>query len=178
MNKNRILSLTYIALFAAVIAVCSYIQIPLIVPFTMQTYGVMTALGLLGGKRGTASITAYVLLGMAGVPVFAGFNAGVQYVMGPTGGFIVGFILTGIVFWLITHYFPKINTIIAFCVSLSACYIFGILWFCAVYLKAFDVGRAFTACVLPFIIPETLKILLSAATVKAVKKYIKNGATR
>ena len=96
--------LVQIALFAAIIAVCSWIQIPMTVPFTMQTFAVFCALATLGGKGGTISVLIYIVLGAVGVPVFAGFTGGVGILFGTTGGYIIGFLFTGLLYWLITHF--------------------------------------------------------------------------
>ena len=75
--KMKTVDMAYIAMFAVMIAVCSWISIPATVPFTMQTFGVFLAVGVLGGKRGTLSVLIYLLLGMVGLPVFAGFSGGI-----------------------------------------------------------------------------------------------------
>ena len=73
-QHQKIVAMVQIALFAAIIAVCSWIQIPMTVPFTMQTFAVFCALATLGGKGGTISVLIYIVLGAVGVPVFAGFT--------------------------------------------------------------------------------------------------------
>ena len=82
------------ALFAALIAICSWISIPTAVPFTLQTFAVFLALGVLGGKLGTLSVAVYLLLGAVGLPVFAGFQGGLGALLGATGGYLAGFLLT------------------------------------------------------------------------------------
>ena len=76
------------ALFAALIAICSWISIPTAVPFTLQTFAVFLALGVLGGKLGTLSVAVYLLLGAVGLPVFAGFQGGLGALLGATGGYL------------------------------------------------------------------------------------------
>ena len=72
--------MAYCALMSVLIAVCSWISLPIgQVPFTLQTFGVFCALGLLGGARGTIAIAVYILLGAVGVPVFAGFSGDLAY---------------------------------------------------------------------------------------------------
>ncbi len=78
-NRQKTLDMVYIAIFAVIIAVCSWISVPMVVPFTLQTFG----------KRGTLSVLIYVLLGAVGVPVFAGFSSGVGTLFGVTGGYIM-----------------------------------------------------------------------------------------
>ena len=74
-SKSNVLSLVYMAMFVAIITVCAQIQIPMTVPFTLQTLGIFMAAAMLGWKRGLISVAVYVLLGAIGVPVFAGFQA-------------------------------------------------------------------------------------------------------
>lgn len=90
----RTVDIAYIGLFVAVMAICSWISIPATVPFTLQTFAVFMAVGLLGGKRGTIAVLTYVLLGAIGVPVFAGFSGGIGALLGNSGGYIVGFIFS------------------------------------------------------------------------------------
>lgn len=93
-RTGNAMDLAYTALGAVLIAVCSWITIPMAVPFTMQTFAVFLTLSLLGGRRGTAAIAAYVLLGAVGLPVFSGFSGGFGVLLGATGGYIAGFVFT------------------------------------------------------------------------------------
>ena len=98
-SHSKTLTLTYIALSAALIAICSWISIPTTVPFTLQTFGVFAALGTLGGRRGTLAILAYLLLGLVGLPVFSGFQGGPGVLLGTTGGYILGFLASALLYW-------------------------------------------------------------------------------
>lgn len=83
-THTKALDLAYIALMAALIALCAWISVPLgPVPFTMQTFGIFAALGLLGGRRGTLAFLIYLLLGIVGLPVFSGSSAGAGYCSAP-----------------------------------------------------------------------------------------------
>lgn len=73
--------------FAVLIAICSWISIPMTVPFTLQTFAVFLAVGVLGGKRGSLAVLIYILLGAVGIPVFAGFSGGIGVLLGNTGGY-------------------------------------------------------------------------------------------
>lgn len=72
--KSKTYDLVYIAVFAVLMAVCSWISVPTAVPFTLQTFAVFMAVGVLGGRRGTMSVALYIILGAVGVPVFAGMT--------------------------------------------------------------------------------------------------------
>ena len=98
--KTKMMVMT--ALMAVIITICSWISIPLVVPFTLQTFAIFFALVFLGGTYGTISITVYILLGIIGVPVFSGFKSGIAAITGPTGGYIVGFVFSGLLFLLLT----------------------------------------------------------------------------
>ena len=91
--------MAYIGLFAVVIAICSWISIPTVVPFTLQTFAVFLAVAVLGGKRGTLSVIVYVLLGAVGLPVFSGFKGGIGVLLNTTGGYIIGFIFSALLMW-------------------------------------------------------------------------------
>ena len=85
------MDLAYTALFTVLLAVCTWISVPVPpVPFTLQTFAVFAALGTLGGRRGTYAVGAYLLLGLAGAPVFSGFQGGAGVLLGATGGYILG----------------------------------------------------------------------------------------
>ena len=99
-SKIKVQDMVYIAIGAVLITVCSWISIPTTVPFTLQTFAVFLVLSLIGGKRGTLSVIIYLLLGAVGVPVFAGFKAGFATLLGTTGGYIIGFIFMGLIYWL------------------------------------------------------------------------------
>ena len=95
--KLSVRDMAYIAVFAVIMAVCSWISVPYVVPFTLQTFAVFLAVGVLGGKRGTLAVLIYILLGCVGLPVFAGFSGGIGVVLGSTGGYIVGFLSSSII---------------------------------------------------------------------------------
>lgn len=167
-----------ISMFATIIAICSWIYIPTTIPFTMQTFGVFCTLAILGGKRGTISILIYCALGAIGIPVFAGFSSGIGVLFGATGGYILGFIISGLIYWIITNLFG--NKIWVMCVSmvlgLIGCYIIGTMWYMMVY--AHNSGKIviyniLTLCVFPFIIPDLIKIALAVLISKRFQKYVK-----
>ena len=94
--------MAYNALFAVLLTVCAWISVPLPVPFTLQTFAIFAALGILGGRRGTWAVAVYLLLGAVGLPVFSGFRGGLGALLGTTGGYILGFLALALVYWLVT----------------------------------------------------------------------------
>lgn len=168
----------YIGIFAAIIAVCSWISIPSTVPFTLQTMGVFTAVGILGGKRGTLAVLSYILLGAIGVPVFAGLTGGIGVILGTTGGYIVGFLFSALLMWGMEKAFgnSKIVLVASMIAGLLVCYAIGTIWFMAVYSKssgAIGLGTVLSWCVIPFIIPDLLKIGVSLLLTNRLRKVIK-----
>lgn len=177
-NRNKILSIVYIGVSAALIAICSWIQIPLTVPITLQTMGVCLVSGLLGLKRGTLATLVYIVLGAIGVPVFAGFSGGTGVILGSTGGYIVGFIFTALIVGFASDKFKGklIPLIISMVIGILVCYAFGTAWFAVVYNKANDPASLATIlgwCVTPFLIPDAVKIVIAAILTNRLKKFVK-----
>lgn len=166
-----------IALFAALIIICSWISIPSTVPFTMQTFAVFLTLGLLGGKRGTMAVLVYVLLGVVGLPVFSGFKGGIGVLLGSTGGYILGFILSGLIMWFTDRFLPRRPYILAISIVLGllVCYLFGTLWFMVVYARttgAVALGTVLSWCVIPFIIPDIIKLSAAFALSSQLRRFL------
>ena len=174
-SRGKTYDMAYIGVFAVLIAICSWISIPTAIPFTLQTFAVFLAVAVLGGKRGTLSVVVYVLLGAAGVPVFAGFTGGISIILNNTGGYIIGFIFSGLVMWLIERMFGRSLLVqgISMVLGLIVCYAFGTVWFMQLYLRnTGDVGLMTVLgwCVIPFIIPDAVKIALALTLSRALKK--------
>ncbi|MGN0242662.1 MAG: biotin transporter BioY [Lachnospiraceae bacterium] len=177
-TKNKILDMAYIALFAVLIAVCSWISIPATVPFTLQTFGVFVTVGLLGGKRGSLSVLLYLLLGAIGIPVFSGFTGGIGIILGSTGGYIIGFLLSALLMWGMEKLLGRKTWTLALSMILAllVCYAFGTIWFMAVYAKNTGAVGLWTAlgwCVFPFIIPDMVKIALALLISRRLSAVIK-----
>lgn len=169
----KTVDLAYTALGAVLIAMCSWISIPATVPFTMQTFAVFCVMSILGGKRGTMAVVIYILLGAVGVPVFAGFTAGVGILLGNTGGYIIGFVFLGLLYWQVVALFGKKLwvEIAALVAGLIVCHAFGTVWFIAVYARtngAISVATALAWCVLPFILPDLVKLGLALTVARRV----------
>ncbi len=168
----------YIALAAALIAVCSWISIPTAVPFTLQTFAVFAALLMLGSSRGLAAVTLYVIMGAVGLPVFSGFTGGMGVILGKTGGYILGFLFIGLIYMAAVKLFGD-GTIVAvssLVVGLAVCYAFGTAWFMYIYIRntgPVGITAVLSWCVFPFIIPDIVKMALAFVISKRVKKVIR-----
>ena len=177
-TKMRTVDMVYIALFAVLMAVCSWISIPAAVPFTMQTFGVFLAVAVLGGKRGTLAILVYLLLGAVGAPVFAGFSGGISALVGSTGGYIIGFLFLALVMWLMERLLGKKTWVMAvsMVLGLVVCYAFGTAWFMVVYARTTGAIGLWTAlgwCVFPYIIPDLAKTALALMLSKRLAAVLK-----
>lgn len=170
--------MVYIGTFAALMAACSWLMIPGPVPFTLQTLGVFTTLGILGGKRGTLAVVTYILLGAVGVPVFAGFSGGIGIMLGSTGGYIVGFLATALVMWLAEGLFgsSRLALGLSMVAGLTACYAVGTVWFMAVYTRTtgpIGLTAVLSWCVIPFIVPDLIKISISLLLTGRLRRFVK-----
>ena len=178
-EKLRVIDIAYIALMAAVLAVCAWITVPLpMVAFTLQTMGVFLALVLLGGKRGTLAVLVYILLGAVGVPVFSGFRGGPGALFGTTGGYIFGFIFTALLYWALTHFFGEKLPVqaIALVLGLFLCYAVGTAWFLYIYVRdkgPMTLAAALGGCVFPFILPDLVKLALALLLGRRLRPFVK-----
>ena len=174
---NRTYRIVYTGIFAVLLAVCSWISIPTVIPFTLQTFAVFLTVLLLGGKQGTLSILIYLLLGAVGIPVFSNFGAGVGYLFGNTGGYAIGFLFVGISSWLFEKLFGRKRPVqlTAIILGLLFCYTFGTFWFLNISMSSansYSTMSALTMCVFPFIIPDICKLILAHFISKRVKHML------
>ena len=177
-NKLTTLDMVYTAMFACLMAICAWISIPGQIPFTLQTMGVFLAVGLLGGKRGTLAILVYVLMGAVGLPVFSGMTGGLGKLLGMTGGYIVGFLISALIMWAMEAIPGNRKWVLplSMVLGLIACYAIGTVWFMVVYARNTGAVGMMTVlgwCVFPFILPDLLKIGLALFLTKALKRFVK-----
>lgn len=174
-GRSRTYDMAYIAVFTVLIAICSWISIPMEIPFTLQTFAVFLSVAILGGKRGTLSVVVYVLLGAIGVPVFAGFTGGIGIILRNTGGYIIGFIFAALSMWLIERLFGRKLWVqaVSMVIGLIVCYAFGTAWFMLVYMRNTGAVGLMTVigwCVIPYIIPDAVKIALALILSNTLRK--------
>ncbi|MDD2955314.1 MAG: biotin transporter BioY [Oscillospiraceae bacterium] len=163
-------ALTLCALFAALTAVCSQFQIAIpFVPINLALLSVHLAGALLGPKYGPVSMAVYALMGLIGVPVFAGFGSGPGVLFGKTGGYIVGYILCALTVGLLTRLWGDRFSLLCAAMALGVllCYLFGTLWFMAV--AGLDLFTSLGYCVFPFLPGDAVKILLASLLAKRLR---------
>lgn len=174
-DSNKTRDIVYMSVFTAMISICSWISIPASIPFTLQTMGVFTTVGLLGGKRGTLTVLTYILLGAIGIPVFAGLTGGISVLLGTTGGYIMGFLLSALLMWGIETIMGRNQIVLAFSMiaGLIVCYVFGTAWFMLIYTQhsgVIGLSTVLGLCVIPFIIPDLIKIGVALFLTNRLKK--------
>lgn len=164
----------------AIICICSWLTVPFVIPFTMQTFAVFCALLLLGGKYGTLSVAVYVLMGVVGLPVFSGFRGGIAHLLGPTGGYIIGFLFTGLCYILFEPFVTdkRKTRLFVLILGLLLCYLTGTAWFWAVYANKsgeYSLASIAATCVLPYVIPDVLKLLLAVYVSDRISIRLRKG---
>lgn len=175
MLKTKTQFITMSALLVAVTAVCAQIMLPLgTVQFSMQVFAVYLAASLLPPSWAFASMTAYLLLGVVGAPVFGGFRGGPQVIFGVTGGFIIAFPFVALYIALLVKRLRLQSALPLFAAMVSSLvilYVIGVLWFCMV--SGATTNAALSAAVIPFIIPDLLKAAGAAWLAPVLKRRLK-----
>ena len=160
LQKNKTYALTATALMTAVTCILAPLSVPIgPVPISLTNFVIFLSLYLLNWKKGTLSLLIYLLLGLAGLPVFSGFAGGIAKLAGPTGGYIIGFIPMAIVAGIIIDKFhQRWIQIVAMIIGTAICYAFGTVWFC--FQSGYTVAAALAVCVIPFIPADLIKIVI------------------
>ncbi len=175
MSKLSIRQMTLISLFAALTAVGAFISIPIYpVPLTLQTLFTLLAAMTLGSVMGASSQIIYVLLGVIGLPVFAGFKAGIGILFGPTGGFLFGFIISAYVIGKIIEVKKEKNIFYYFLAGIIGTvilYIIGITQLSLV--TGIGIKKAIVVGMLPFLPGDILKIIATSFIASKLRTSIK-----
>lgn len=174
---NKVKSITFVALFTALIAVCGFISIPVPgtpIPIVLQNMMVVLVGLLLGPLMGTCSTLLFLLLGAVGLPIFSGGGGGIARFLGPTGGFLYGYLLATLVSGLIARK-PKIDKktplwilIIASFLGYVVMYIPGVIHFMLTMNATFS--KTLTLCVIPYIPLDLVKMVLCIAIAATLRQ--------
>lgn len=174
--KDRLFTvrgMVFMAIFAAIICVAAPVSVQVgPIPITLATFAIYLAGAILGGKRGMVSVAVYIMLGAVGLPVFSNFNGGFTALLGPTGGYIIGYIPLV----LLTGIFAEMNSkkhwtmIIGMFLGTVALYTFGTAWY--MIMTGIGLGRALALCALPFIPGDALKIVCVSAIAMPLKSKL------
>lgn len=175
-NKSNVYKMSIIAVMAAVICILGPLSIPIgPVPISFTNLAIFISLYTLGMKKGTMSYIIYMFIGFVGVPVFSGFSSGPSKLLGPTGGYLIGFILMALIAgFFIDKYFDKIYLCFAGMVLGDiVCYIVGTAWLA--YQANMSLSAALAVGVIPFIPGDLVKILISAWIGPKIRKRLINA---
>ncbi len=176
MKNTKIITMTQIALGAAVLCVLAPLSVPIgPVPVSLGSFAVYFAAAVLGRRRGSLAVLLYLLIGAVGVPVFAGWTAGAARLAGPTGGFLLGYLpcayLTGLLAdklgdkkWI----FP-----VGMLLGTVVLYAMGLAWF--MISTGNDFVKSFTACVLSFLPGDAVKIAVASVVSVPVRTAVKRS---
>lgn len=169
--KLSVREMTCVALSVALITVCSWISVPLTIPVTLQTFAVCLVTALLGLKMGLWAVLSYILLAAVGIPVLSGFRGGAGALLGVTGGYVAGFLFTALAVGFAVKRFGRSLPVLLASMAggILLCYAFGTAWFMVVYTRggnAVTLGGALGMCVVPYLIPDGIKIILAAVLVR------------
>jgi biotin transport system substrate-specific component len=162
-QRSWLLDTGLVVLFSAFVGLTAQVEIPLWpVPLTLQTLGVFFTGAVLGGRRGALALLLYLAEGAAGLPVFAGGASGGTHVLGPTGGYLAGFVFAaGVVGLLAERGWDRqlVWTMLAMVVGNLVVYAFGVAWL-AIFLS--DIGTALIQGMLVFMPGDLVKIAIAA----------------
>jgi len=177
-RKSYIRGITVSGLMTAIICIISPISLPLpgMVPVSLATLTLYLCTYLLGTQRAIICYSVYMMLGCVGLPFFAGFTGGISRLIGPTGGYLIGYFLIIIAEGTAIKYFPqnKAAHISGMFLGTILCYLLGTVWLCFIQHIGFVSG--ITAGVLPFIPGDVLKIAAVSITAPTIRSRLEKAA--
>ncbi len=171
---SAVQQLCFIALMAGVMCLLGPLSIPIgPVPISVMTLLIYLSVYILGMKMGTISCVIYLMLGFVGLPVFAGYTGGAGELLGPTGGYLVGYIFLTLVsgFLMEKMAYQRIWCLLATIAGTAVLYAFGTAWF--VVLMDCSIGYALSMCVVPFLIGDLAKIVLAELVGQEVRRRLR-----
>jgi biotin transport system substrate-specific component len=182
--------LTLIGLMAAITCIAGPLSLPLPfspVPVSLTNLAIYFSVYILGMKRGTISYLVYLLLGLVGLPVFSAFTSGPAKLFGPTGGYLIGFIFMALICGFCVDRWNGrfVASFLGMAAGTAVCYLFGTVWLA--YQMTLSAGQqspnliqalpaAFAAGVLPFIIGDLLKMVLTLVVGAQVRVRVTKAA--
>lgn len=167
-NKSKTYIMTSAALMTAALCIIAPLSIPVgPVPISLATFVIYLSVFILGTKRALISCALYIVIGAIGLPVFTGFSGGIGKMMGPTGGYIIGYLFMILVSGLLLERLPakaggfskKLVQVLCLAAGTLVLYLFGLIWFCKV--SGMTAGPSLALTVYPFIPLDICKIIIA-----------------
>ena len=186
MRVQKTKQMVQVALFSGILCVLAPFTLPVPVspvPLSLATFVVYLAAVLLGAKQGVVCVLVYLLLGAVGLPVFSSFSGGIGVLLGPTGGYLIGYVVCAVLVGWLTEakcfekvFFGRkfVKNILAMCLGTLACYYIGTVWFMVVMSGSYTIAQALLVCVVPYLLFDLVKILAAAAVAGPVKRILRN----
>lgn len=172
-SKNSIQTLAITAMFSAIICIIAPWSIfaTSLIPISLATFILYITASILPPAKATMSVVVYILLGAIGLPVFSGFSGGMGKILGPTGGYILGYIPMVFIIALLIQLLPKkFMYPIAMILGTAILYTFGTIWF--MYQQQVSLAAALSSCVVPFLIGDVVKIVSASLLGITLKKRL------
>ena len=176
-TSSRTRSIAFVALSIAIIAVSAWITVPLgPIPFTLQMFAVAFAIQVLTPRQSIAAIAGYLVLGAVGVPVFSGMRGGIGVLLGPTGGYLWGYLVgvavaAGVLALLRSRGIDNFATgVLSGLLFTLIAYVGGWLQYMA--LSGLDPLAAFAVTVAPFIVLDVVKVVAATAIARMVVRAV------
>ena len=177
MRNESVKTMTMCAIMAALMCILGPMSIPIgAVPISFTNLVIYLTVYLLGAKKGCISYLIYMLLGVVGLPVFSGYTGGIAKLAGPTGGYLVGFILLALISGIVLEKTNRniVWSFVGMVAGTAIAYLFGTVWF--VIQAQCTVGYALSVCVMPFIPFDLLKMVIAIALGKVVFIALKRSS--
>ena len=175
-RRGTVYSMAMVGVMAAVISVVAPWGIPIEpVPLSLCTFAIYLSVFVLDWRQSATATLVYVLLGSMGVPVFSGFVGGLSKVMGPTGGYIIGYVPMALVAGIIVCRFPKsrIMQLAGLVLGTAVLYALGTAWFC--FQAGQSLGAALGLCVIPFIPGDMVKIVVALGVGPVIRSRLEKA---
>lgn len=172
-TKTKELTLT--ALMAAILCILGPLSLPLPfspVPISLTMIGIYLAVYAVGMWKGTVAVCIYLLLGLVGLPVFSGFSGGPAKLLGPTGGYLIGFLFTALIsgFFIDRFWKNRLVSILGMILGIGVAYVFGTVWLA--YVAGMTFSQALAAGVIPYVGFDLIKIIILAIVGPELKKVL------
>lgn len=175
MKDNRYKYPVYIGLITAMIAISAFIRIPNpYLPFTLQMLVIFIIPAVFGSRLSFYGVVVYIVLGLIGLPIFAS-GGGISYFLRPSFGFLIGYLFAVIPAGIVAKRIDNVyGYILSILISLSIIYLFGFLYFYFninyIQDKAMDIDTALKVSLLPFMLPEIIKMIMAILLIPAIKR--------
>lgn len=172
-SQNKINSMTLVALITAITCVLAPLSIPIgPVPISLTNLVIYISVMLIGWKKATISYLIYLLIGLVGLPVFSAFTGGAGKLLGPTGGYLIGFIFMTIISGIFVEKFKNSKALwgVGMILGTIVTYAFGTSWLA--YQANLSFANALAVGVIPFIIGDIIKIIIALIIGSIIKKRI------